>query len=568
MCACARHAHAQDSVVVIDPDAPFADSSALGGLPAAVVDQLLHTWNDSATTRLNGSVTLPAGSHLQGQVALLRGVFRVGGTIEGPVTVINGTLVLLPGARVTGNVLVVGGRLIRQPGSTLDGTDKVYWDVAPVAKARDGTLAVQQTPDLETLGRAQTSFGVGRIRTTLRASAGGTYDRIEGFPLEAGPLFEWRPAPRDRVKLELTGILRTSTDRSDSRSDFGYRTRLEWRRTGEVGYGFGARAKSTVEVIPEQSLSRAESGWSSILLQEDRYDYYNSESIGLYGFLVPARQFRVDVSWDSDLQTSVLANDPWSLFTNESRWRPNPLVDDGRYFLTTGAVTLDTRDNERQPATGWYARTHVEFGRSGDVGPVVLPPGIRTPIPTNGSYNYSLLELDLRRYLRLSPEDRLSARAHFAGWVGGDPLPIQRRLSLGGPAVLPGDEFRQVTCTPPGVPNAARAGLCDRAVFFQAEFRHRLNLGWHYTLHQGEGGTGTRVIGIQAADLVLLSGLGTAWLSGTGPGHVPNNRLPSLDLWQADVGAGVDFGFLGAYLAKSVTGGSPLRFSVRLQRRF
>lgn len=561
-------AHAQDSVVVIDPDAPFADSAALGGLPAAVLEQLLRTWNDSATTRFNGAASLAAGSRLQGPVALYRGTFHVGGTIEGSVTIINGNLVLLPGARVTGDVLVVGGRLIRQDGSTLDGAEQVYWDVAPVAKASDGTLAVQETPDLTTLGTAQASFGVGKIRTTIHASTGGTYNRVEGFPLELGPAFDWRATKRDRFRLDLTGIVRTTSDRSDSRSDFGYRTRLEWRRAGEVSYGLGARAVNVVEVIPDQTLSRAESGWSSILLQKDQYDYYNSENVGLYGFLIPARQFRVDLAWDSDLQSSVIANDPWSLFVNDSRWRPNPLVDDGRYTLTTGAVTLDTRDNERQPATGWYAKGRVEFGRSSNVSPVLLPTAVREPIPTDGSYNYSLLQLDARRFFRLSPENRLSGRAYFAGWVGGGPLPIQRRLSLGGPSILPGEAFRAMTCTPDGVSNPSEAGLCDRTMFFQVEFRHRLNLGWHYTVTKGENGSGNRVLGIQGADLVFLSDLGTAWLSGTGPGHVPNNRFPSFDLWQADVGAGVDFGFLGAYLAKSVTNAGPIRFSLRLQRRF
>jgi len=568
MCAAYRPAHAQDSVMVIDPDAPFADSASLGGLPTAVIEQLLRTWNDSATTRLNGAVTLPAGSRLQGPVAVYRGILRVGGTIEGSVTIINGTMVLLPGARVIGDVLVVGGRLIKQEGSTLEGAEQEYWDVAPVARTGDGTLTVRQTPDLETLGMAQATFGVGKIRTTIHASTGGTYDRVEGFPLEAGPAFDWRATKRDRVKLDLTGIVRTTSDRSDSRSDFGYRARLEWRRAGEVSYGFGGRALSVIDVIPDQTLSRVESGWSSILLQDDQYDYYNSDALGLYGFLIPARQFRVDLSWTSDQQTSVLANDPWSLFVNDDRWRPNPLVDDGQYSLTSGAVTLDTRDNERQPATGWYAKGRVEFGQSDDVGPVTLPPGVRGPIPTDGSYNYSLLQLDVRRYLRLSPENRLSGRAYFSGWIGGDPLPVQRRLSLGGPSILPGDAFRQVTCTPAGVPNPSQAGLCDRTLFFQVEFRHRLNLGWHYTLNKGENGSGSRVIGIQTADLVFFSDLGDAWLSGTGPDHVPNNRLPSLDLWQADVGAGVDFGFLGAYLAKSVTGEGPLRLSIRLQRRF
>jgi hypothetical protein len=193
---------------------------------------------------------------------------------------------------------------------------------------------------------------------------------------------------------------------------------------------------------------------------------------------------------------------------------------------------------------------------------------VRDPIPTDGSYNYSLATLDLRRYLRLSPDDRLSGRGYFAGWVGGGALPIQRRLSLGGPSILPGDAFRQVNCTPPGFNNSSQASLCDRTMFFQVEYRHRLNLGWHYTLSKGSETSAGRVIGIQAADLVFLSDIGSAWLTGSGPGRVPNNRLPSADFWSADIGAGIDFGFLGAYLAKSVTDDGPLRVSLRLQRRF
>ncbi len=437
-----------------------------------------------------------------------------------------------------------------------------------MARASDGTLAHQETPDLETLGVAQASFGVGKIRTTLHASTGGTYDRIEGFPLDAGVGFDWRATKRDRIKLDLTGILRTSTDRTDSRSDFGYRTRLEWRRNGEVSYGLGGRAWSAIEVIPDQTLSRAESGWSSILVQEDQYDYYDDQGIGLYGFLIPARQLRLDLSWYSEQMSSVPAADPWSLFVNESRWRPNPLIDDGTYSITTAAVTLDTRDAERQPSLGWYAKASAEFGSSDDVGPVALPPGLRNPIATDGSYNYSMLTVDVRRYFRLSPADRISGRGYFAGWVGGGALPMQRRVSLGGPSILPGDAFRQVNCTPPGFSNNSEASLCDRTMFFQAEFRHRLDLGWHYTVSKGSEGSASRVIGIQTVDLVFLSDVGTAWLTGSGPGHVPNNRLPSSDYWSADIGAGIDFGFFGAYLAKSITDDGPLRLSLRLQRRF
>ena len=57
-------------------------------------------------------------------------------------------------------------------------------------------------------------------------------------------------------------------------------------------------------------------------------------------------------------------------------------------------------------------------------------------------------------------------------------------------------------------------------------------------------------------------------LTGDGPGRVPNNRIPSLDEWKADLGVGADAGWIGVYLAKAVTDGEPVRFFIRLERRF
>jgi len=50
---------AQDSVIVIDPNAPPGDSIVRGGPPPDVVAELIAFYNDSATTRMQGDVTLP-----------------------------------------------------------------------------------------------------------------------------------------------------------------------------------------------------------------------------------------------------------------------------------------------------------------------------------------------------------------------------------------------------------------------------------------------------------------------------------------------------------------------------
>jgi len=75
----AHGAAAQDSVIVIDPDVPGADSG-VSGLPPEVLQELLTTWNDSATVRLPGGLTLPAGTSLTGVTAASSDGTRVLGT--------------------------------------------------------------------------------------------------------------------------------------------------------------------------------------------------------------------------------------------------------------------------------------------------------------------------------------------------------------------------------------------------------------------------------------------------------------------------------------------------------
>jgi cytoskeletal protein CcmA (bactofilin family) len=77
-----------------------------------VVREAVARYNDSATTRFLASVTLASGTTVRGDVATYRGTLRVLGRIEGRVTVINGSLVIGPGAEVDGEVLVIGGRLV------------------------------------------------------------------------------------------------------------------------------------------------------------------------------------------------------------------------------------------------------------------------------------------------------------------------------------------------------------------------------------------------------------------------------------------------------------------------
>src|SRR5262249_9937671 len=266
---------------------------------------------------------------------------------EGPITVVNATLYLLPGAAVYGDILVVGGRLIRSEGARHEGDERVFWDAAPVLRNEDGSFVLRAPRrPLGDLATARTSFQTGRVRTTLFLATGGTYNRIEGVPIVFGPLFELRPTRGTLARLDLRGTLRTAGAGSRLTSDFGYSVRGELRSSSA---GIGGRVYSEVAAIEDQPLSGAESGWSAFLLQRDYHDYFETIGAGGYGWLQPMRSMRLELSLRREHERSLRATDPWSLLRDSDRWRRNPLIDDGHYFLTDVGLTYDTRNQRDLP---------------------------------------------------------------------------------------------------------------------------------------------------------------------------------------------------------------------------
>ena len=98
-------ARAQDSVIVIDPDAPPSDTLLRGGPPPGVGAELIRVFNDSGTTRVEGDLSLPAGSLFEGRLAVHRGTLRIAGRVNGPVIVAHGTIIRYTLAALAGRPL-------------------------------------------------------------------------------------------------------------------------------------------------------------------------------------------------------------------------------------------------------------------------------------------------------------------------------------------------------------------------------------------------------------------------------------------------------------------------------
>ena len=560
---------AQDSVIVIDPDAPATPAAQRTGLENALLQRVLGFFNDSATTRLEGMVMLPAGARLTGPVAVWQGPLRVRGSVQGPVLVVNGDLEILMGGKVDGDVLVVGGQLLGDTAGAITGKVEAFPDAAPVLRLDDGTLVIRERRrQLLTFGGTQRSFQTGKITTTLFVSSGGTYDRVEGLPLTLGPRFRYQMAPDRRASLELLGIIRTAGDPTKLGEEVGYDAHFDFGtgRSNHHGWGFGLRASQLVESIEPQPLTRSEIGWSTLLLHRDYRDYYLNEGVALYGYYWAGSSFRLEGGWRTEDQRSLPANDPWTLFRTAEPWRPNPLIDDGRYKTFHAGFTFDTRNESRSTTSGNWVHVVWERSASENVAPLGLPATVRAPLPTDGSYAYSHLTFDARSYNRLNPAMRMNLRLVGGGWTGGDPLPVQQRVSLGGPGILSGYSFREQSCDEGAPFDPAKPALCDRSLALQAELRSHLDLGLLYRYR--DRGQVEQAFGLDQVDFVVHADMGKAWLTGDGPGRVPDGRIPSLDEWMYDVGVGLDAGGIGAYLSKALTEGEPVRFFVRLQRRF
>ncbi|HUL02562.1 MAG TPA: BamA/TamA family outer membrane protein [Gemmatimonadales bacterium] len=561
-------ARGQDTAIVINPE---SSATAPHELPRTVAEEAVAFFNAATTTRLVGRTTLPHGNEWRGNVAVRNGSVSLAGRIAGSLLVIDGEVVLDSTGEVTGSITVIGGSIARAPQARVGGEVRVYREPLAYKAKGDEIALVSQRPRLPFLSARKTWTGAD-TRSSLTIATGGTFNRVEGLPIVLGPEFAWRLSETVGLRVDALGIVRSVGDLGDTPGDLGYIVRTEVRAGGgHTGVGIGARAYSVVAPVEDAGLTSAEVGWAAFLVQRDYRDYYFNRGVRGRVFASPAEPITLSLDLSYDWQTSVSAADPWSLFRNES-WRANGPIDAGHYTTLGGTVTVDTRNDAEQPTAGWLIEGRIAASWAPDVEPQPLPASVRAPIPTDGSYQFNRLSLDVRRYTRVSPAGRVNLRLLMGGWLGGDPLPLQQRVSIGGPALLSGYTFRHSACSA-DITDAAFAGTqlaaCDRLILTQIEYRGHLALHWFYGKARPEDESSKKSLwSLQGPDFVVFGDAGQAWLVGSGPGRLPENKFPTIGSWLADLGLGIDWGGLGVYVAKGVTSGEPVRLTLRLDHRF
>ena len=442
-------------------------------------------------------------------------------------------------------------------------------------------LAAWQDEEAEG-SRSQRSF----INLAVALAANG-YNRVEGLPFEFG--LTARSEGRDPFQGRAVVILRS--DRAAGLDAVGYSIRAGKLLFGSRRLIVGAEGYSELRAIENRGISNVENSLNTGISHVDYRDYYNRQGFLAYATISPRNSpIAAGIEIRTEQHNVIPNSTPESLFDNRARWRPQPLIADGRLSLATAAFRYDNRLRLRfDRGSGWLVEAKImqALGGNLDFAEVrsVLPDGTRGPVITGLptlEATFTKVSLDARRYSRIGAA-RLNFRLAAGGVLSDEILPPQFQHALGGVGSLPGlHNFAEDPATlTPAMDCGARSVFvastdillqgatlfpfygCDRYVLFQAQIEG------YFGFEIGNTDLDFRDDGIPVnlglvPRWIMFFDAAQAWAQGN-IGPFPRNDEGR----RYDAGGGIAFGDLGFYLAVPLNGDNKYtQFVVRLGGRF
>ena len=536
-------------------------------LPRDVALEVVSLFNATTALRATDRIEIAAGRTVTGDVAVLNGPLIIAGHVSGRVLAINADVVLRKGARIDGDLLVVGGEVEGSEGATIGGELRVYHP--PLRFTQDGDRLVAENPATadEQWWRRWERRGR-RNFNSLEIANAGVYNRVEGLPIRVGPVL-YRDQGWGHLRLDATAVIRTSSSFASATPDVGHDVKGEVRIGRQFGVTFGGGLFDIVDGVEKWQMSDLEVGLASFLFHRDYRDYYGRHGGRIHAALRATPSADLTLSYGDERWRSRDSRDPFALYRNALAWRENPRLDEGRFHLANLTLRIDTRNDDFNPWAGWYVLADYERG-TGRID-VLAPRSAGVWTAGTGPTRYQRGFFDLRRYNRLGPSAALNLRVVMGGWLSGDALPLERRLSIDGPGTVPGFDFRVTggtdvgTCAT-GIPLGGRPAQCDRIALAQLEYRSDIRLSFT----DGEFPFRRNRFRADGA-WVFFANAGRGWLVNA-PGSPLNygrRDFPPLSTYRTDIGGGLDFDRFGLYMAKALSvPQEPLNVFFRVRHRF
>lgn len=548
-------------------------------VPVQIRHDVEARWREPAAIRAYGPVTIPTDSVISGSVAVQNGPLVIGGRVTVNVTVVNSDVTLLAGARVDGDLWVIGGKLQGRDSAAVGGEVRVYRGPVSAARAGDRLFIDDDAPRAPR--RRLSRRGDRSWSDPIHLATAGAYNRVEGLPINIGPAL-YQATSWGSVRLDAFAVVRTGSTFEADHGDVGHDVKTELRfGRHNAGIGIGGRFFNTIDAVEPWQQSDTETSLAAFLFRRDYRDYFADRGASGFArlYLTPNATITgtfADERWDSRDRLN-----PFTVFRGQTTWRPNPAMDAGGMHVGDVMLGYDTRIDADEPRSGMSVVVDAErgTGRLNAIAPTSTTRfandccnTVRATYGPGDAIAYTRGFIDARSYNRVSPVGQISFRVVAGGWVSGDELPLQRRLSVEGPSLMPGYDFRNGngtfdtgTCgiaAPLGTP-----AECDRIAVAQVEYRGNL----HLDLGDWREDTGRYVGARSDGSWVMFADAGRGWMVGqpSGTTTYPKGVLPSTATFRTDLGLGFDFGGLGLYGAKSVSAPTEaVNFFLRLHRRF
>jgi hypothetical protein len=543
------------------------DTVATNQLPPDVAREVVALYNATTALRVADEVEVPADSVVHGDMAVLDGPVIVAGRITGRLLAINADVLLRKGARIDGDLLVVGGEVEGSEGATIGGELRVYHP--PLRYTRDGDQLVAVVEGSRQGEQWWHRFELGGKPNSnrLEIASAGAYNRTEGLPVKVGPSL-YRDQGWGYLRLDADAIVRTGSSFSSATADVGHLVRGEVRIGRRFGATVAGELYDVANGVEEWHLSDMEAGLAAFVFRRDYRDYYERHGGRIQATLRATESADLTLSYGDERWSARPTRNPPTVFNGEKSWRANPVLDAGRFHRLEARLRIDTRNDTFNPWAGWYVLAEYERSIGAITGAGPTSRGVRA-LP-QGDTRYQRGFLDIRRYNRLAPDAALNVRGVLGGWLGGSPLPLERRLAIDGPGTVPGFDFR--AGAPPDVGTCSteaaapgRPAQCERVALAQLEYRKDLRL----SVGNGHDGAGWMRFRADGAWL-FFADAGRGWLVNA-PGHpldIGRQALPPLSSYRTDIGGGVDFTYFGLYVATALSAPKePMNVFIRLRHR-